>query len=804
MMNEGDGPPRRGIQCPTVRRMARALAGTILIVVVASCAQGNRGPEGNEGTEHGDNPPIGVAPTTSVSVTTPMPTTTDQAVADDLDLRAETTETGTDEQPDGSDDPAAEPEQLTLMAAQKSFESADDCGSVFVSPGEAITLSAAGFAPLSEATFTPRVASLSGVELSLPAMPAVSANGEGLVELSWQVPTAPPWHDDPEPRAYAVEAHGVTADGMPLRALMIEPLVAYPGAPPCAVDDIVVARFNESVRVEVLSNDTHPDGGSLDVASLRVQSRGGVFMADSISGAIVFTPLPGFTGQAVVEYTVFDNWGIGVRAEVAVTVEVECTITIPADVVEVEGTDGDDVICASDLDDSLGFENHRIFHVIDAKAGDDLILGSNGVDWIYAGPGTDEVYGRAGDDRIIVDGLDQIHGGGGYDTIYSVEFPAEVQDDPDGYVLELSQTVLHVAAAPVAVDDHWYTIRGAAHVVEVLANDYDTDERLDPLTLTIMGPPQLGMALVVESALHGAAIMYTAGDTDGSDSLSYSVCDTLFGCSTAEMHIKIGVAHCTILGTDGSDILIGTDGDDVICGLDGDDILIGGDGDDLIIGGFGRDEIEGNAGDDRLQGDHGDDTLDGGDGDDVLEGNSGNDVLDGGTGNDTLIGASGDDTLDGGGGDDLLRGGPGADTLRGGLGGDTLWGDGASLWEWSNDTLDGGDGDDRLLGGPGEDLVQGGPGDDLLRGGPGNDDLWGGAGDDEIGGGGGEDTLDGGDGDDRLFGGMGNDRLVGGIGADYLNGHTERDVCVGGDVVVECEEGNGSPAAATATTLVPD
>ena len=48
---------------------------------------------------------------------------------------------------------------------------------------------------------------------------------------------------------------------------------------------------------------------------------------------------------------------------------------------------------------------------------------------------------------------------------------------------------------------------------------------------------------------------------------------------------------CTIVGTDGDDVLRGTQGDDVLCGLGGDDVIAGGSGDDTLAGGPGRDMV---------------------------------------------------------------------------------------------------------------------------------------------------------------------------------------------------------------------
>jgi hypothetical protein len=60
-------------------------------------------------------------------------------------------------------------------------------------------------------------------------------------------------------------------------------------------------------------------------------------------------------------------------------------------------------------------------------------------------------------------------------------------------------------------------------------------------------------------------------------------------------------ADCTIVGTNGPDVLVGTPGPDVICGRGGNDTLQGRDGNDILDGGTGKDEIHGGKGDDLVR-----------------------------------------------------------------------------------------------------------------------------------------------------------------------------------------------------------
>ncbi len=87
--------------------------------------------------------------------------------------------------------------------------------------------------------------------------------------------------------------------------------------------------------------------------------------------------------------------------------------------------------------------------------------------------------------------------------------------------------------------------------------------------------------------------------------------------------------RCTIVGTQGPDILRGTRRNDVICGLGGNDRIFGNGGADVIYGGPGADTIFGGAGKDILRGGNGNDTL-------VVRDRR-RDVVEGGRGSDLAI-----------------------------------------------------------------------------------------------------------------------------------------------------------------------
>ena len=691
----------------------------------------------------------------------------------------------------------------TMLWARRTSPATVRC-SGFLAPGDGVALSAGGFAAGSSVSLSVVAATVSGVLLPAVTIPAATADAGGRIDVSWTVPAVLAGEDSLTPRFYLVKATGTDTAGSALVAFAPGPMVAYPGSAPCAADDAAATTVGEAVRVAILANDTAPGGGSLTPASVTVGGvNGGVFLVNTSDGSLTFTPDPGFVGTARARYRVADDWGMRVGAEVAVTVSAGCTITGSAGVTLIEGTDGDDVICVPSPKDRAAF------HMIDAKGGDDVILGGDGAEWIHGGAGADTVYGRGGADEITGGtGVDTVYGGAGFDTVYSTDLADRIVDDPGGYEFLLSPPALPAHSAPVVADDAAYVAVGEAVDIAVLDNDYDPNENLVVGSLRITRAPTAGTAADGSTSDTEVVVRYTAGTEVGTYSFAYEICDTLDACATGQVTVTVGSSHCTVVGTDGDDLLWGTAGADVICGLggndviyglDGDDILVGGPGDDTLYGGDetrigdgdGNDALFGGAGDDILAGGNGADMLWGGPGDDTLEGNrrddiliggNGDDTLNGGGENDTLFGGAGDDTLVGHAHNDTLHGGDGDDTLTGGNGDDVLWGGPG------DDTLTGGSGSDTLYGGPGADRLHGNTQNDTLRGGPGIDTLRGGGHDDNLLGGAGGDRMWGDAGDDRLWGDSDDDRLDGGNGTNYINGGAGTDNCTRAETSAQCEQ----------------
>jgi Tol biopolymer transport system component len=87
------------------------------------------------------------------------------------------------------------------------------------------------------------------------------------------------------------------------------------------------------------------------------------------------------------------------------------------------------------------------------------------------------------------------------------------------------------------------------------------------------------------------------------------------------------LAGCTIVGTNGANVLTGTPGADVICALGGNDTIRGRGGADRIFGGPGADVIRGGPSSDLIHAGRGNDTIHGDDGRDRILSGYGRDTL---------------------------------------------------------------------------------------------------------------------------------------------------------------------------------
>ena len=527
---------------------------------------------------------------------------------------------------------------------------------------------------------------------------------------------------------------------------------------PIATDDTAVTAAEEPVTIPVLGNDVDPDGDPLEVTEA-TSPNGDVVINDD--GTITFTPEPGFTGDAIIDYTISDGNGGTDTAQVSVSVG-EFGGVPPVAVDDTAETDEDTPVTIDVLDNVTDGDGDPLTVTVATSPNGDVVINDDGTITFTPSP---DFNGEAIITYNITDG------NGGVD------------------VGEVTVTVNPVNDGPLAEDDTAVVNTGSTVVVPVLTNDSDPEG--DPLTVISASSPN-GTVVINDDG----TISFTPEDGFIGDAvINYTISD---GDLTDPAVVFVTVQDGIVTGTDGGDLIdenyTGDPEGDLVDNNDeflpgegpNDDIINAGDGDDTVRSGLGDDDVSGGDGNDEIDGGPGDDELDGDAGNDTIGGGTGDDTINGGEGDDNLNGQDGDDSITGGAGDDVLNGDDGADTLEGNEGEDTLdGGEGDDLLDGGddNDTLYGGDGDDTLLGGDGIDLLVGNDGDDSLVGGGGSDTLEGDIGDDTLLGGGGDDIIYGDDddgfdtdgGDDLIDGGAGDDTITAGPGSDTVDGGTGDD-----------------------------
>ncbi len=428
----------------------------------------------------------------------------------------------------------------------------------------------------------------------------------------------------------------------------------------------------------------------------------------------------------------------------------------------------------------------------------DNLVGTSGIDVIYAGSLSDVVYGNGGSDLIYGDGLlgyggvgenDTLYGQDGDDTLYGTTNGADVLSGGAGNDLLYGGGSNDTLAGGEGRDtlngqsgdddlfggggddnlrggggDNWYE-GGAGN--DYIVADGDND--------TVQGGT--GNDYISVSSSMSAIILGDAGD-------DYIVVSDYISASTKTV-LSGGEGDDTIYGGGGNDIIYGEDGANVIHDGAGDDrIYLGGDAETIVLG-AGADTLIGYAEDfanDTIKGfDFTEDVL-------IITDASGSPTFDntnfssdmltvllstgeefyldhapnlGNGENATNIGISFTLEEDTGGGS-FLVGDETAENLSGSADDDTIHGND------DNDTISGLAGDDYLSGGADQDHIYGGDGADTIFSGIGNDLVYGGTDNDFIMDQKGYDNLYGGSGDDTLIGGEFNDGLYGEVGDDIM------------------------------------
>jgi CshA-type fibril repeat protein len=287
-------------------------------------------------------------------------------------------------------------------------------------------------------------------------------------------------------------------NGTPSAPAAINITVNAPGnQPPNAVDDSATTGFNTPITLNVLGNDTDPEGNSLSIADIQQDTdNGGQVVIEN--GQLIYTPPAGFTGNDSFSYTISDGQGGTDTATVTITVE-EPANTAPDAVNDERSTRSDTAITINVLGNDSDPENDPLeissFEATSTN-GATITRSQNAQALVYTPPA-----GFSGTDSFSYTISD---GKGGTDT-------ATVTIN-----VETDQTL-------IAANDTATTDQDTNVTINVLANDVDPEN--DPLEISSFEATSDNGGTITRSE-NGEALVYTPpAGFSGTDSFTYEVTD---------------------------------------------------------------------------------------------------------------------------------------------------------------------------------------------------------------------------------------------------------------------------------------
>jgi hypothetical protein len=376
-----------------------------------------------------------------------------------------------------------------------------------------------GTAPLNEGdvlTATNNIADADGI-------------ADGAITYQWQVQEGEAWVIAGEGDTYTVRAED---EGNAIRAVASytdnagndhtvtsdEVLVPEPeNRPPVAVDDVdEIPEDSAAVSINVLANDSDPDGDSLTVtAATLAGGDAGEGTVEFTDTQVTFTPAANFAGRTVINYTIADPDGATATAQLTVTVMPEndgstgsVSITGSQDGVIVGETLAADI---SQLVDPDGAPTNLtyVWETIGLTEDDRVVEQS--------GPNADYVVEADDVGRTVRLTVNYTDGQG---------FAESTQSSPTTPVLP----PVPVNTPPVAVSDTATTDEDVSVTIPVLANDLNPDGDALTVTATLAGG---GSVTGTVNVTADNQVVFTPAENDfGEATINYTISDGTFDSSS--------------------------------------------------------------------------------------------------------------------------------------------------------------------------------------------------------------------------------------------------------------------------------
>jgi parallel beta-helix repeat protein len=280
--------------------------------------------------------------------------------------------------------------------------------------------------------------------------------------------------------------------------------------PPRAQPDFASTPEDTTLEVDVLANDTDPDGDELVVTSFDATTTEDGSVSDEGDGILRYVPADGFVGTDTFTYAIEDPSGASATGDVSVTVEPNAAPDAAND--SATSVDGDPVtidLLANDSDPD----------------GDDISVQS--IDTTSDEGGS---VANNGDGTATYTPLADFEGADSF--AYSI---VDEHGKSDGAVVSLT-VVNPPNVPPVAVDDEATVGDGESVTIPVLDND--TDAESDPLALQSVDAASDRGGVVTNNG--DGTVSYAApDDISGDDGFDYVVADDQGGTDEGRVEIAI-------------------------------------------------------------------------------------------------------------------------------------------------------------------------------------------------------------------------------------------------------------------------
>ncbi|MCH7498117.1 MAG: tandem-95 repeat protein, partial [Candidatus Marinimicrobia bacterium] len=280
---------------------------------------------------------------------------------------------------------------------------------------------------------------------------------------------------------------------------------------PVAQDDTGSTDEDTAVTLNVLANDSDPDGDALSVSGVTQGSNGSV--VNNGGGTVTYTPAANFNGSDAFSYTISDGNGGSASANVTITITAVNDAPVASGQAVSTGEDQSVAITLSAFDvdgDALSYS-------------------------IIAGPDQGQLSGTA---PLLTYTPDENFNGNDAFTF----------EASDGTASDQAVVTISVGAAndfPVAVDDNAGTAEDTPVTIDVLANDSDPDGD----ALSVSGVTQGSNGSVVNNG--DGTVTYTPDENfNGSDAFSYTVSDGNGGSASAGVNVSVTAVNDTPVAVD--------------------------------------------------------------------------------------------------------------------------------------------------------------------------------------------------------------------------------------------------------------